>query len=317
METRAHHFVIGIFAIGVAVLGMLFAIWIGRYEFDVRYADFDIYFEGTVSGLDVGADVRYNGIKVGQVEDVRLDKVNQDRVRVRVSVDLEKARITDNTVATIDTQLLTGLAIVQLKGGLATEPELQAKAGEPVAVIRSEKTVLQQLYTDAPRLIAQGNEILGRINEMLSGENVEYVSQIVRDIKTVADQFAASSGDVGIVLANARDISTDIKNATARLDEIAANVERVTASADTLISKDARELAEKLKALTSQVEALVRENRPALRDFARGGLPQFVLFIQEARELFASLDRVVAKIESDPGAFLFGRGAAEYSPVAR
>jgi hypothetical protein len=37
--------------------------------------------------------------------------------------------------------------------------------------------------------------------------------------------------------------------------------------------------------------------------------------IQEARELFASLERLASRIESDPGAFLYGKSGAEYEPT--
>ena len=48
------------------------------------------------------------------------------------------------------------------------------------------------------------------------------------------------------------------------------------------------------------------------RDFARGGLTAFVAFVQEARQLTATLGRVLSRIESDPSGFLTGNDAPEY-----
>jgi phospholipid/cholesterol/gamma-HCH transport system substrate-binding protein len=74
METRAHHLLIGSFAIGIAVLTVLFLLWIGKAEFNKQYQIYDLKFEGSVSGLSKAADVLYNGIKVGEVVDLKLDE---------------------------------------------------------------------------------------------------------------------------------------------------------------------------------------------------------------------------------------------------
>lgn len=320
METRAHHFIIGAFTAGISALLVIFAIWLGRYEFDVRYQVFEIVFQGGVTGLDKGADVRYSGIKVGQVTDVRLDPTNPDNVRILVRVNATTP-VNEDSKASLETGILTGLSVVQLTGGSDYAKPLQRQPGQEYPVIPSEKTGIQELFAGAPELIAQGNRLLAGFNQLVNQENIGFVSGVLNDVKTLTSTLAASSENIDNVLKNADQITTDVAKASQRLDEIAANIEDLTGSANAIVEKDAREvLAEakeavsNLKRLADQAEALVRENRPALRDFARGGLPQLVLFIQEARELFSSLDRLSRKIESDPGAFIFGTGAPTYSP---
>jgi phospholipid/cholesterol/gamma-HCH transport system substrate-binding protein len=311
METRAHHVLIGGFALGISVLTLLFAIWLGRYEFDVRFNEYDIVFEGAVAGLDAGAVVRYNGIKVGQVTDVRIDEDNPNNVRVHVRVNADTP-VSSNTVATLDTGILTGLSTVQLS---AFDPKAQAQPlqvveGEDYAIIRSQKTGLQELVASAPELIAQGNKLLAQFNQMASSENIEYVSQIVRDIKAVSETLARSSEEIDVIVANAADISQNMKAAT-------KNVENLTGPDAQRVVTEARGAVENLRSLSGQLDGLVKENRPHIRDFSRGGLPQLAMMVQEARELFAALERLAARIESDPGAFLYGKSGAEYEPTGQ
>ncbi len=116
METRAHHLLIGSFAIGIAVLTVLFLLWIGKAEFNKQYQIYDLRFEGSVSGLSKAADVLYNGIKVGEVVDLKLDEDDPNNVLVRIQVD-RMTPVKEDSYASLETQGLTGVAAVLIAGG--------------------------------------------------------------------------------------------------------------------------------------------------------------------------------------------------------
>ena len=72
METKAHHVLIGAFVLGLGLFGLVFALWIGKVKFAEEYADYDVLFEQSVSGLTVGAAVQFSGIQVGEVRRLKL-----------------------------------------------------------------------------------------------------------------------------------------------------------------------------------------------------------------------------------------------------
>ena len=116
METRAHHLMIGSFAIGISVLTVLFLMWIGKFEFNRQYAVYMLRFEGSVSGLSKAADVLYNGIKVGEVTMLEIDTEQPSHVIVYIQVE-RKAPVKTDSYASLETQGLTGVAAIQLAGG--------------------------------------------------------------------------------------------------------------------------------------------------------------------------------------------------------
>ena len=87
METRARHVLIGLFTLIVAALAVLFALWLGRSEHSRDFHLYDIAFEEAVSGLSRGSTVEFNGIRVGDVVDLRLDPDNPRNVFARVRVE--------------------------------------------------------------------------------------------------------------------------------------------------------------------------------------------------------------------------------------
>ncbi len=81
------------------------------------------------------------------------------------------------------------------------------------------------------------------------------------------------------------------------------------AARGTIIGVDAEVgvLTQRLAGTSAQLEALVAEARPGMRDFSNSGLYELTQFLMEARELVGNLDRVVRQIDRDPRQFLFGR----------
>lgn len=73
METRARHVLIGLFTLAVGVAAVLFTLWLGRSDSQRDFHLYDIAFEEAVSGLSRGSTVEFNGIRVGDVVDLRHD----------------------------------------------------------------------------------------------------------------------------------------------------------------------------------------------------------------------------------------------------
>ena len=86
METRANHIVIGAFVL-VVVFGLFgIVLWLAKIEIDQQFSYYRVIFEEAVSGLSIGGDVRYNGIPVGAVTEIKIDYKDPGRVQVTLEV---------------------------------------------------------------------------------------------------------------------------------------------------------------------------------------------------------------------------------------
>ena len=73
METRANYVLVGLFALAVTVGAFVFVYWFSRAGEVGDRATYRIVFDGAVSGLRIGGAVFFNGIKVGEVSDLKLN----------------------------------------------------------------------------------------------------------------------------------------------------------------------------------------------------------------------------------------------------
>ena len=299
METRANYVLIGAFTLATVLAAFVFLTWLGQFRFDQRFDEYGIVFEGGVSGLSVASEVRYSGIKVGEVADVKLDQNDPRRVQVLVRL-TAGTPVKEDTVASIESGILTGVGTVQLTGGSPQSLPLTAPDDE-LPIIKAPLLAIQELAETAPNLIASAASLLARGNALLSDKNRAAVAEALENARKFSQRLDS--------------VMEKIETASTRLDSITKNVDVIVADA----SKEFGPALESLKAagagiaeVAEDLDRMIVEVRPAFRDFARGGLSSLTAFIQEARQLTATLERVFSKIESDPGGFVTGTDAPEY-----
>ena len=87
MEREANYAAVGAFVLVVALAGALFVYWYSDSREHRDYDRYEIYFNGSVSGLEKGASVRYLGVGVGRVVDMRIDPRDSGRVEVIADID--------------------------------------------------------------------------------------------------------------------------------------------------------------------------------------------------------------------------------------
>ena len=67
METRANFVLIGAFTLAAILGAFAFIMWIAGYGASGTHRHYQVIFDGSVSGLSVGSNVLFNGLKVGEV----------------------------------------------------------------------------------------------------------------------------------------------------------------------------------------------------------------------------------------------------------
>jgi len=283
METRAHHLMIGSFAIGISVLTVLFLMWIGKFEFSRQYAVYMLRFEGSVSGLSKAADVLYNGIKVGEVTKLELDPQQPSHVLVYIQVE-RMAPVKTDSYASLETQGLTGVAAIQLAGGTKNAKAIVPKEGQDYPEIETRRSVFQQLFAGAPELINRGNAVLDRLTTFLNPDNQEKFGMTIQHVERLTNNLATASN---------------------KFDSIASNLDKI-------IAGDAKGTLADVRGVADDIRQIMSDARGPLKDFARRGLPELLLAISDARQMISSVDRAAQRLEASPSSLIFGDKAVEY-----
>ena len=73
MEIRASYVLVGVVVLAILVGIAAFSVWLVKADGDRQVALYEIAFAGSVSGLQKDGQVRYRGIPVGRVANIRID----------------------------------------------------------------------------------------------------------------------------------------------------------------------------------------------------------------------------------------------------
>ena len=185
METKANYVLIGAFTLVIAAFLLLFGLWAAKFSSERDWREYLVIFTEPVTGLTEGSSVQYNGIAIGTVEALDLDARDPRRVIARLKVKAETPVKVD-TRAKLSITGLTGVPFIQLTGGSPNAPELVARNGEELPVIRTEASALQNIAETANRLVA-------RMDEVLSEDNVKRIASTLANIESMTGAVAATA----------------------------------------------------------------------------------------------------------------------------
>src|SRR5208282_1256092 len=234
METRANFILIGAFTLGAVVAAFLFVMWIVGYGATGTHRRYQVIFNGSVSGLSAGATVLFNGLKVGEVTKLGFLEGNPSQVVADIDVTNPSAPINADTKAQLETQGLTGSAIVALIGG-EKGGEL---TGNPPVIPSLPTATLADLQTKAGYVLDLANKLLV--------DNAQPIHQTIENVQTFSMALANNSSGVDAALKGLADLGKTIEPLATRLQALSDDADKLVKAVD----------AEKVRAIVDNVQAM-------------------------------------------------------------
>lgn len=230
METKANYVLIGAATVVGAVLIMLFAMWIAGGEFNRGFNEYDVVFDDPVRGLTEGGEVRFNGIKVGEVEDLRIDPDNTNRViaRIRVSSDVP---VKEDSEAQLEPIGLTGVTLIQLTAGSPSADLLRRGLGEPPPRLRGRGSQIDVIVARGEEIALRASEAMASVRDLLTEENIQRVTEILENLDHVSAQLAARNSVVTQSGEAAREIAVLARQMRQDLAQLDTTIEEINSAA--------------------------------------------------------------------------------------
>lgn len=316
---------------GTLVVGTL-ATLMGLSIFEQR----DTYrtrFTESVSGLEVSAPVKYRGLRVGRVEDMRIAPDDPGAIEVVFTLN-EGIALYEGTMAALDASGLTGLKSINLVGGGdPREPEI-----EPGSLLPSDPGFMDRIVDQAENVALKVSQVADQIARWTRDENREQVEELVKNMSSFArsaDGFlsdnrepmgralngiaSATEGIAGLTKSSADTldrvqqdiaaITTALRRPLERMDpnDVARTLTATRRAMESLNARLAQnETGEALTQLTKTMErmsALIDDLDLAVRA-GREDFTASLSYIRQAAEDLREFSRIIAQ---DPSTLVRGR----------
>ncbi len=279
MERDTHYFMVGLFVIVTAVAGFFFAglFYEKPYIFTNAY---DIHFSTPVAGVAQGAEVRYMGIKVGEVEKVSLLPGMPVKVAIRIAVE-SATPVNTATIAIIRQQGLTGVPFISLEQEDGHKAELLVAAeGQALPVIPTRPTEMDALMQTLPDLEQSISSVMTSVNKVLDDKNREQFAgllqhlneasaalpKLIQNLNTASAELPAMMQSLGQTSRKLGDLSGQMDSAVRQIDKLAADIDRVVVNNEANINGLLGEGGENLKQLLEES----RKTAVAIRQLSDG-----------------------------------------------
>ena len=273
METKANYVITGAFTLAVVVAVFGFVFWFQQHSGGSARASYRVMFQGSVAGLQTGAAVAFNGIRVGEVSSLGLDRDDPRKVVAVISIDPATPIRTDTKVG-LTFQGLTGLAEVSLKGGAADAAPLAAQG-----------SALPTLVADADAtadVTQQARDVLSHIDSLV-GANDTVLRSSLRNIETVTSTLADNSK---------------------RLDKVMLGLQNLVGGTDG--NGQIGQAADSIRKLADDLDKNTNAIAVGLNQFSNTGLKEYQALAVDGRRTLAELNKAIKNINEHPASLLFG-----------
>lgn len=289
MENKSHAFMAGLFAILLGLATLLAIYWFGGKKEAMR--EYVVVTTENVNGLNPQAQVRYRGIRVGKVGEIRLDPDDPRNILIGIRIN-EAVPVTPRTVAKLAYQGITGLSHVQLEEGDEEMAVPPGPPGEPprIAMVPS---LLQELGDSGSELLEDARELMARAKALLDERNQKKIAAILGNLESVSGELKPTLENVNATLVQVRALLSD--DNLRKLSQAAGEAGPLLAETRTLVVK--------LQAAADKLDAAIGE---APAGGAAALVPRLNELAGDVSSTARQLNRVLKMIEERPQSLVFG-----------
>jgi ABC-type transport system involved in resistance to organic solvents, periplasmic component len=293
METRANYAIVGFFTVLVILAAFGFVYWMASVGGAGATAPLVVRIPGSANGLSIGSTVRFNGIAIGTVRGLAIDRAAPNFVIAQTEVRAD-APIYSDTRAALEIQGLTGAAYIELQGGTPTAQNILQKALEEnaTALIEADPSGVTNLLATADEILTRANRVIGQIEGFVNDsrepltetfrntekftaalrDNADGIDEFLKSVSGLSDTLQSVSGKLESTLASAEELLKSVD--PAKIDNIVSNIDKVTSE-------------------VAAASGDITETLTSLRDAAA----TFESFGENAGKTLDRVDRIVAELD--------------------
>ena len=318
MNQRVSPSLIGVFVLGAVALAVAAVVLIGSGRLFHRSKPFVLYFTGSVNGLRLGAPVKFRGVEVGSVEDIRIRlEPEQSGHRIPVIIGIDPDKVTSlgasetilNSPAEYQSAIEGGL-----RGQLQTESfvtgllfvALDYFPGSPATFAQLPRTGKFR-YREIPTEASSAEKARTAVSEVLSRLAESDFKGLVDSARLAISELhqLLGSPDLKLTLRSLNDVA-------GRVGQAAASVSRLATGLDTNVSKltaDFSQTSTKAGTMMDHAGQVLQHTDEAFNDAPV--VYQLNRTLKEVSAAARSVRLLTGYLERNPTALMFGR------PVAR
>ena len=319
MITKEQKVRLSIFLVVAALLLVVILVVLIYPKLKGRGEIYFINFKGTsVNGLNQGADVKYQGVKIGIVSRIRVNPHDLNSILVYVSVDPEFP-VTEDMRAALQYAGITGLRFVEISGG-----HINAKVVPPGGEISTKKGLGEK----AEDIVLNVDSVVTAVNDMLNPENRQRFNKLMENLETstrvIANVLEKKEAHLGnslekfdMAMTEVIDITTQLSQFARYMNEMSEKIPLESIAQDTqqlLRELNGRLSGEEMGKVIQDVDSFAKTATSSIRKIENRFLDlesELSRTLVSLRESLENISQFTRDLREDPTLFLLRRPEKE------
>jgi len=310
MMTHEQKTRLGIF---LAVTSALFLVVLGLFIVPKLREAGDVYYVNfrntSVNGLFVGSAVRYQGVDIGRVLRIEVNRKDLNSIRVVIKIQ-RRFPIKKDTKAYLALAGITGVRFIDLRGGSPDAVRLPTRGEIPVGRGLEEK---------AGDIVANIDVAVNSFNSLLSRENLDRIAGFLKNAEkssaTISGVLEAKREKLESTIDNVERVTREFSSITENLNKISTSIsnlsDRIVARSEAAVDNIAKRFSdEEMGQLIKDLRGLIDTTSTSLKRIDRSLSAQqdeLSRAIKSLADAVGNLARFTREISEDPTALIKSR----------
>ncbi|KGP63413.1 ABC transporter substrate-binding protein [Legionella norrlandica] len=305
MESKTNYTIVGLVVL-ILLAGLISTgLWLSVGFSQKEYILYTVFLKESVSGLSVESPVKYNGVQVGYVKNIKLNKNDPRQVELLLNIE-KNTPITTSTFATLITQGITGVTYVGLSAGSSDLTPLRKMPGEPHPVIPAKPSLLNQLDAVLKEVAENVSQVSEKAQLIFNEENANNIKKSLANIERITE----------VIADNGKAIDSSINNFDvffANMAKTSKEFPRVVRDLKKGISKF-QSLADNMSAAGKNVSKTMIAGKNTIDQISQQAVPPAVLLLRRLNAISANLEKVSNEMRQNPSVIIRGTKAPKPGP---
>jgi len=317
MNNKVNYSLVGSLVLFGMFLMVGFSYWLLQPSNEEETKKYCIYFDESVLGLNYEAPVKYRGIKVGKVTQLKISKENSQQVEVQITV-LKTTPIKTSTRAKLTSQGITGLSYINLTLGDKNAPLLTKTDDSEYPVIKTTPSFFETIEQSFGSVSTNLSKTLNGTQKLLNEQNQVQITLLLKKSASFMDKLDRVFDEDTILhikrsAKNLDEASVKLNTMMPTLERFAQNSieweDKVSASFGSIMGS-----YNGIKETMDVFRASVASGEFNFKAIANDIVPNINNTLLDMQQLMVKLESILDQYERSPGDLLFKQEEIKKGP---
>lgn len=290
MEAKTNYTIVGVVVLILLVGLVATMLWLSVGFNQKKYTTYTVYMHEAATGLSQDAPVKYNGVQVGYVKEIKLNQNDPRQVEILLNIE-EGTPVTTSTYATLNSQGITGITYIGLSASTSDLTPIPQMPDEPYPVIPSKPSVFNQLDSILKKVSEDIGVVSDEAKRIFNEKNAKHIRHILTNVDHFSKDLARNGKNLNILMDNLAKTSRDFPH---MLEELRVGISKFNT------------MAESLSKAGSSVSKTMGTGKNAIDKISEEALPPAVILLRRLNTISANLEKVSSEMRQNPAVVIRG-----------